>query len=165
MPLIVVGFPARPAYRLHILEMPREVVIMEIKTAGLKEPPKTHTKNTPLKKGPRAQSWHMIIGGIAVLFYLFWLGDRLLGPPQPYESSKTREDKALAANVSAQAGPTGDLSKVNPEDRQEFLNMMGGSPVSPRSVLVNVWKSNHQSAQTKMRNFWQSLVTRLHWFP
>jgi hypothetical protein len=145
---------------------------MDIKSADLNNTQKLHTnksqqdqtKKPPLKKGPRAQIWHLIIGGIAALVFLIWVGDHYLAPNE-FEFAKTKADVALAAKCSEQAGPTGDLSKVNSADRQAFLSMLSGAPVDPRTVLVRVWKSKHLSAQEKTQSFWHRLGNRLHWFP
>jgi hypothetical protein len=161
---ITAGVPARPACRRRLLEASREVVIMDVNSAEQNEPNKIHIKNI-LKSSPRMQIWHMIIGGVAVLVYLIWMGNNYLGPPKEFENAKTRRDMALSAKVSEQAGPTGDLNKVNPADREAFLSMLAGAPISPRSVLVNVWKSKHKSTQEKMQDSWTGFGKGLHWFP
>src|SRR5437868_4736360 len=76
------------------------------------------------KDKPQAKLWHMTIAAIGLIFYMSWLGMKFFGPPQEFTNQKTRDDTALTAKVSPQAGPEGDLSKVNPVDRAAFLNMM-----------------------------------------
>jgi hypothetical protein len=50
----------------------------------------------------------------------------------------------LMAKVAAQAGPDGDLSKVNPQDRDRFEKMTASAPMPPQTILKHYMRTHPQ---------------------
>jgi hypothetical protein len=100
-------------------------------------------KKAPVQEKPQVKPWQIAIAAVLIIGYFVWLAMKFFGPAPVYSNKYTKDGEELTAKVSAQAGPEGDLSKVNPVDKEAFLKRMSGAPVNPRDVLIRVWKKNH----------------------
>jgi hypothetical protein len=115
------------------------------------EQPNGHLNGQPAgkeveKRGgkPQVQRWHLVVAGIALVGYLWWLGDYNLRP-KPYHNALMDQHEAFMKKIALQAGADGDLSKVNPTDRAAYLRSVSGAPVDPRDILRQYWKYRIES--------------------
>jgi hypothetical protein len=91
----------------------------------------------PRKKGDKPQVKLPLVVACAasLMVYLGWLGASVFSPVTSPENDMTRKHDAFIAKIAKEAGPTADISKINPIDRAKFLNDLKGAPRTPESVL------------------------------
>jgi len=101
-----------------------------------------NTNKTQEKSGVKLPV--IIAAAVAMVILLGWLGHRAFAPSQAVETSASKTHDAFYAKVAHEAGPTGDLTKVNPEDRTRFENEFRGAPITPETALKQ-WIASHGS--------------------
>jgi len=82
----------------------------------------------------------IIVAVVLLIVFLAWYGHRALSPTGNVTNDLTKGHDAWMAKVSKEAGPSGDVSKINPTDRAAFLKRVSGSPEKPETILQHAYQ-------------------------
>jgi hypothetical protein len=79
----------------------------------------------------------IIVAAVALIVLVAWIGHRALAPAVNVSSDKY---ESFMQRIAKEAGPTGDVSKLSPADRDEFLKSVAGVPRPPEYILQQSYK-------------------------
>jgi len=77
----------------------------------------------------------IIAAGVILVVFLGWYGHKVFSPPANVKNDLTDQKQAFMDKIAKEAGPTADLSKVTPAERDQFAQSVSGSPYTPEQVL------------------------------
>ena len=99
-----------------------------------------NTNKTQEKSGVKLPV--IIAVAVAMVILLGWLGHKAFAPTANVTTSVTKSHDAWMAKIAREAGPTADITKINPTDRAKFEQEFIGAPIKPEDALKEWIKSN-----------------------
>lgn len=79
----------------------------------------------------------IIVAAVALIVLVAWIGHKALAPSVNVSTDKYEN---FMQRIAKEAGPTGDVSKLPPADRDEFLKSVAGAPFKPETILQQSYK-------------------------
>jgi len=77
----------------------------------------------------------IIAAAVALVVFIGWYGHKILSPTANVSNELTDKNDAWMQHLAKEAGPTGDIDKLTPADKADFLKRVSGAPMDPKVIL------------------------------